>query len=295
MKSALIAIDPMVLKGKAFERLCEMIRRFQDEGLFSRAFVVSVIQPSQFLMPYADFRKDKDELAREAQANVKRACSGKFEFSSVRVLQAVSDTNEEIVDLLSKHSKRFGVDVLVVGSNDRRGLPYWFLGSLSETASLTAKIPVLVLKNSAFQVRLPQKPNFVVAVDVAAPPQAQQISWLVRLAKVTDASVHLIYVEPLVRPVIDRLQQRKNHEEATRILKRMEGAIKSSGVFVHASIREETRSIAHTIVEFAEEKRASLTLVTTPKRSKVRKLLLGSNARHVLALTKRPLLSLRMN
>jgi len=295
MKNALVAIDPMALKESSFEHLCDAIRVFQEKRILARTSIVSATHASQFLMPYSYYREHKDELAQEARNKVRAACTGKFQFVNNRVLQSDSHTNEEIVSLISRYGRRTGMDLLVVASNDRKGLPYWFLGSFSETASLTAKMPILVFKGYLSKLEISRNTNFVVGVDVAAPPSSQDINWLVGLAKAAQARIHLLYIEPRERPLVDRLQLRKNRTDATRILERIAGAFESRGIPSTSSIREETRSVAHTVVDVAEKKCALLTIVTTAERSTVRKLLLGSTARHTLALTKRPFLSLRMS
>lgn len=294
MKSALVAVDPMAIKESSFEHLCEAVRFFQEKKILSRTLVISATHASQFLMPYSYYRDHKDELAEEAQSKVRAACTGKFQFVNNRVLQSDSHTNEEIVDIISRHGRRTGMDLLVVGSNSRKGLPYWFLGSFSETASLTAKLPILVFKGKFSNIEISRSANIVVGVDVAAPPSSQDINWLVSLAKAAQARIHLLYVEPRERPLVDQLQLRKNRDEATHVLERLQHAFETRSVSSTLTIKEETRSISHTLVEFADKKGALLTVATTPKRSSVRKLLLGSTARNVLALTKRPFLSLRM-
>lgn len=295
MKNALIAIDPLALKGRPFEHLCGMVQLFQEKGLFSRTSVVSVVQPSQFSMPYSYYRKRKGNFAHEAMNNLRNACHGKFQFVTAQVLQSNSDANEELVELLSKHSKHLGAELLVTGSSDRKGLPYWFLGSLSETASLAAKMPVLVIKHVIPTKEFLRSMNFLVGVDVATPPSARDINWIVGLAKTANARVHLVYVSPLKRPFVDRLQQRKGLAEAMKILGGIQRKFEVNGIPATSSIKMESRSVAHTLVDFAEKRNALLTIVTTAKRSRVRKQLLGSTARHTLALTKRPFLSLRMD
>lgn len=294
MKSALVAVDPIALKESSFEHLCEAIRVFQEKKIFSRTFVVSAAHASQFLMPYSYYRNHKDELAQEARKKVKDACKGKFQFISNQVLQSDSHINEELVEIISRYGRRKGMDMLVVASNDRKGLPYWFLGSFSETASLTAKMPILVFKGKLSNLEFSHNTNFVVGVDVTAPPSSHDINWLVSLAKAAQARIHLLYIEPRERPLVSRLQLRKNRDEAIIVLERLQRTLETRNVPSTSTIKEQTRSISHTLVEFADKKGALLTVATTPKRSSVRKLLLGSTARNVLTLTKRPFLSLRM-
>lgn len=294
MKEALVSIDPMAIKGKGFKRFCEKIRLFQEQGFISRTSVASVIHSSLYLMPYDYYRISKDGLAKEARLNVDRACRGQFQYNTVRVLQSDSSANEELVANLSRYGKLMGSDILVLGSNDRKGLPYWILGSLSETASLSASMPVLIFKTSTSISPRSRAPRLVCAVDVAAPPSARHITWIANLARSTKADLDLVYVDPRPRAMLSSLQQRKSKGDAQRILRSQVVAFKSKGAgSVTSTILSEGRSIAHTMAEFSEKQSAWLTITTTPKRTKIRRLLLGSNARHILALTRRPFLSLR--
>jgi nucleotide-binding universal stress UspA family protein len=188
-----------------------------------------------------------------------------------------------------------GLGVLVIGSNDRGGLPYWYLGSLAETAALAATLPVLILKNSTPLAAVSRQPKLIIAVDVAAPPNTRDLTWLGNLSRSTKSHLSLVYVEPRHRVVIDSLQERKSKDEAKRVLRRLATSLKSKGAAATTiSVLPESRSIAHAIVEFAEEEKAWMTVATTPERTRLRRLLLGSNARHILALSKRPFLSLRL-
>ena len=291
-----MAIDPMELKGSRFERFCEKILFLQEKGFVLRTSVVAVAHGSQHLMPYSYYRDHKDELAKDARLNIRQACEGKFEHHSVRVLQSDSHTNEELVAHLSRYGKRIGSDILIIASNDRTGLPYWFLGSFAETASLTAKMPVLILKNSTPIAKFAQNPVLVVPIDVSTPSDARDVTWIANLSRSTKSHLSLVYVEPRKRAVVDSLQERKSKDEAALVLNRVATALKSKGALsTTASVLPETRSIAHAIVDFAEKEKSWVTICTSPKRKKLRKLLLGSTARHVLALSKRPFLSLRLS
>lgn len=244
-------------------------------------------------MPYEYYKSYKNELAKEARLNVQRACEGKFQYRTVRVIQSDASTNEELVAQLSRHGKKMNLDILVVGSSDRKGLPYWFLGSLAETASLSASMPVLVLKHSSTIISRTRK--LVVAVDASATPSARDIAWLANLSRSTKSHLSLVYVEPRKRAVVDSLQERKSKTESLHSLQQLALSLRSKGaVATTVTILPEDRSIAHRIVEFSEKQKAWMTITTTAKRTRLRKLLLGSNARRILALSKRPFLSLRL-
>lgn len=295
MKSALVALDPVASRGTPFHRFCDALAFFQNNGFFSRTSVASVMHPSLYAMPYSFYKDMKGKLAKDVKAGLERECDGRFAFGSIRILQSESAMVESHVKRFSQHGQRMGSDILVLGSNNRGGLPHWFLGSFSETAALTAPLPVLVLKLSSQISELPPRASFVVGIDTDAPPSKGAVDWIAGLARETKAAVHLLHVSPRKRPLASAIlrSKSKNGTSGKDVLKNLQSSFASKGVAASASTLEESMSVAHTIVGFAESKKAWLTIVTSPERSRARRLLLGSNARKILNLTKRPFLSLR--
>ncbi len=247
---------------------------------------------SQYLLPFQFYRDSKYELTAEAIGKFEAVCKGRFHFDSVKIIHANSPDKEHHVSLLSRYAKYSGADVVIVGSNDRKGLPLWFLGSFSATATLRATVPALVLKPAGRSLDL-SKPRVVLAVDAASPPDAQAVRFIARLAKVARGPVDLVYVEPRRKPVIDSLQQRKGKDDARIVIEKTQAKLKTAGVSSSIHLLSETLSVAHAISEFAENKKAIFTICVAAKRSRTRKLLLGSTARQVLTLSQRPFLSVR--
>lgn len=294
MKSALVAVGPTSQKGHCFERFCELVRFFQAKGFFSETSVASIIHASLYAVPFSWYREMSGEFAEEAQESVEAACQGRFAFDSVKILESETHANESLVTQISRFGRRTGKDLLIVLSNERTGLPHWILGSFSETAALTASLPVLVMKPHTRELDLSKSARFVVAVDVAAPLSSKDLRWITKAAKLADSHVDLVYVEPRPRPVIESLQKRREKGEASLVLKKMQRILRSEGVETSAEILTEGKTIAHTIAEFAEKRKAWMTITVGAKRSLARKLLLGSTARRLLSLTERPFLSLRL-
>lgn len=294
MASALVAIDPTSEKGRSFGRFTAVLRLFHRKGILSRASVASIIHPSLYAVPYQWYRKMQGEFSREALASVREACAGKFEFDGVKVLASDASSNEAQVAKLVGFGKRCGLDLLVVASGEKAGLPYWILGSFSETAALTAGISVLVIKPHVSEGDFPPEPRFVVAVDPAAPPSKKDRQWIRKLAKNAGALVHLVYVEPRPRALLGSLQKRQPKGVAGGVLKGLARELRGAGVQSTAEILEEEQSVAHTIAGLAEARKAWITITVGAERSAMRRLLLGSTARRILSLTKRPFLSLRM-
>lgn len=293
MKSVVIAIDHTSLGGTSFENFCETLRFFQQMGLFSRASIASVIHASQFAVPFSYYRTHQDELAHEALDKIDRACSGRFQYLKTRIIQSPSQMNEDIVELLSKYGRRIDAEILILGNQDRKGLPYWLLGSVSQTAALTSKMSVLVIKKPITSLELSRQRNIVVGLDVSSPPSLRDVASLSQLANAASAQIHLVYVRPSKRPIIHRLRPRADITEIKRVLEKIKRALDARGVDATVAIVDERSSVAQALMEYAEKKKTMLLVTTTVKRSATRKLLLGSTARNTLALTKRPFLSLR--
>lgn len=294
MKKALIAIDHLNIDEDASEHFFDAVNFFELKGIFSQATIASVVHASQFLMSYSLYTKHTEELAREVGESVRIKCSGRFQFSKVKVIKSESHHNEDVVEHLSKYGRRSGMDMMVFGSSDRKGLPHWFLGSISETASLTARLPVLIFKPKMSSLDFSRVTNFVVAIDVSAPPSPSAITWISKLAKGSDAKIHLLYVEPKRKSLIGGLRDEPSSVTANRVLRRIQNALEKENLSVGCHIRKETTSVPHVIVSFCDERKSLLAVMTSPERSKARRLFLGSTSRQVLALTSRPFLSLRM-
>lgn len=294
MKNALLALDSTSCAGRPFEELNKVIGLFQKHDVLpSDVGVASIYHPNLTPAPIEYFDEEKKRLAREAKATIENALRGKMGFRSIDVLISDSSSAEDHVEQLSRFARRKGADLLVLGSSDRTGLPYWFLGSFSETAALYASVPVLIIKSSSTKMKWARDPKFVLAVDVAAPPSARDIRWIAERVKSARATLELIYITPKRRFFLDKLQLRKSRSETVKTLQALAQQFKARGVHARSTVRDEGTSIAHSIRDFADELGAWMIMTITAERTRARKLLLGSKARRLLGLSERPLVSIR--
>lgn len=294
MKSAVVAIEPTIEANKNFAIFCEVLNLLQKKGIIPQASIATVIHSGLFMMPQAWYQQEKNKYAKKAQKNIENSCRDQFQFDQVHVIKSDSSQNEYLVGQLSRYVKRRGSGLLIVSSSERRGLPYWFLGSFAETASLAASVPVMVIKPIVSKSDFSKDVRFVVGVDVAAQPSQKALNWLASHARLCSACVDLVYVESKPKRLINFFQEQKKHTEVTHILERLSRELKGKGIRTEISILKESHSIAHSLVEFSEKRKAWLTITFEAKRSLHRRLLLGSSARRTLSLTKRPFLSLRL-
>ncbi|MDQ3231889.1 MAG: universal stress protein [Pseudobdellovibrionaceae bacterium] len=235
----------------------------------------------------------KGRLAKDASRELESSLQGAFRFSSIKVLSAMTVDLESLVIFISRFATRTGIDLMVIASNARTGLPLWLLGSFSETAALIAPMPILIIKPHIEVQDFAPVPHLVVGVDTSVPVPAAALRWIAGTAKSMGAELDLIHVKPRKR-LMDSMAPRPKKESPELILQGLQRKFLKAGVSTHVLIKDEVESVAQTLVDCAEQKQAWVILTVVAKRSSVRKLLLGSDARRILSLTRRPFLSLRL-
>ncbi|WP_141732881.1 universal stress protein [Oligoflexus tunisiensis] len=295
MKKALIAIDPSEMPEENLESLSGIITHFQSRGFFSELSIVSVIHPDMYLTPLQWFKEMKPTLVKQAVEQIAGKLGNRFHFTSIKILSSESDGLESLTRVVTRYGKRTGHRLLVVASHNRKGLPHWFLGSFSETAALTAALPILVVKPDLALEEFSPEPLIVIGVDPAVPLPASTLRWIADCCRGTAARIDLIYVKPRPRPLWDKLQPPRQGKDPLLMLQNLVTKLNKAGVHATALQKDETTSVAQTLVDHAEQERAWVIMTLNDQRITLRKLLLGSTSRRTLCLTRRPFLSLRLD
>lgn len=140
IRTILLATDLSSASANAEELAFELASRLQGALL-----LVSVIDPRGLWMPTGGYRQRMDQArdARQiaAQGIVDRA---RREGVPVRTLIWEGDPAEAIVEAAIAE----GVDLIVVGSHQRRGVDRLVMGSVSEQVVRTSPVPVVVARRS---------------------------------------------------------------------------------------------------------------------------------------------------
>lgn len=293
MKTAILAIDPLTCNEKSFDNFSKGVRWLQQSGVINKVHIASIFTPWMASVPLEFYRKQKDQIGDKARVDVSRACRGRVSYESVEVIFSNSPAKEDHIADLTEYGESKKADVVIIGSNDRKGAPGWFLGSFATTAALVAKMPLLILKPGTEKESYSKKPRYVVTIDVMAPPKHSFIKRMAYFARVTQATIDLLYVSPKDRGLLNSLQMKANFKEASGLLKKIEKQFAIEGINVTAHVVKAKGSTAEEVVKFADSKKAWMIVSVTVPREQLRKLLLGSTAREVLSLTRRPFLSLR--
>ena len=140
IRTILLATDLSSASANAEELAFELATR-----LGGALLLVSVIDPRGLWLPTGGYRQRIDQArdARQvaAQGIVDRA---RREGVPVRTLIWEGDPGEAIVEAAIAE----GVDLIVVGSHQRRGMDRLVMGSVSEQVVRTSPVPVVVARRS---------------------------------------------------------------------------------------------------------------------------------------------------
>lgn len=216
-------------------------------------------------------------------------------------LEASVITSRDIAQGIIKTAQDRSCDIIVMGTHGRKGLAHAFLGSVAERVSRLATLPVLLVR----ETKHPTSTTFqriLVAVDGSAASR-KALKTADRLAKRTDAELHLVHVIPDVPPpLVDPLgvggvaasltynDTLKQLEHEARIVMEVSRAEIDTEKTVFHTARAQRERVADVIIHYANEKQCDLIVMGTHGRTGFDRLLLGSVAEGVAHNTPVPLL-----
>lgn len=290
---SVIGLDPTTKNLDTLDWFFRVLLRFHEANLVPSMSFAGVMHSHLFPMPNKIYRGLLPKLKKEAQQHLEAIVAHHVPIASVQLLSSDSPATEDHVNQLSRWGSKLRAEFLTIASQNQGDLAHWALGSFAETAALTSKLPVLIVKPYCPENHFDRPVSLLICVDVASPPAPSSLAMVVRLAKRSNARVHFLYVRPQKRVFTDSLFQRKSEEETQKILTQLKTALEDKGIKVTATIVDEKTSIAHSIDEFAADKKVWMIVTTVPKRARARRIFLGSSARKLLSLTKIPVLNLR--
>jgi nucleotide-binding universal stress UspA family protein len=293
LQKVVVAVEPDLKKTITFEGFAKTIRWYQKQNILPTVSIASIIHSALYSVTNAWYRQDENRYAKEAEFRIDQSCRGKFGYSSIDVLKGDASTNEYLVEEVSEYLNKAKAKLLVVLSSNRRGLPHWIVGSFAETAAFTATKPVLVLKPQVTTLEFSSKPRFTLTLDSSTKYTREHLNWVVELALPSQAQVDIVNVKPAMRGMLASLQKNDYPATAVAEIQKFEQGLRDAGVSTSLSYLNEKGSIAKTIVEFSDKKKAWGIITISAERGLVRKLLLGSTSRKVLSMTKRPFFTVR--
>lgn len=295
LKEVVVAVEPTSKRSTCFNVFSKTIKQFQIKGLLPSTSILSINHSALYLGPISWYRENQDRYVEETKSRISELCSGQFEHGSIHVLKGQASSNQFLVEQASGYLNDIRSNLLVVLSSDRTGVPYWFLGSFSETAALSLTVPILIIKPHVKGIKFSAKTRVVIAVDASVVYPSKYIKWISDFALPAGAKVDLVYVKPEAKGFFAAFRKPKKQDVPIRELRTLQKALIKFGLDTTLIMINEKQSVAHSIVDYADKKNAWAIITMGAQRKLARRLLMGSTARRILSLTKRPYISLRLN
>lgn len=297
MKNVMIALDPKALDSKNTRLLLKEVKQLQEAGLLNKVHATSIIGPHMFSEPNSWYNKNKKAACEKlTEKMVKEIKSIGLQCGKIRALAISGSTSEELVSTLSRFSLKVGADTLILLSKNQEGVGQLVLGSFCEAAVLTAKLPVLAYKPKSFKQTKSKNLTALIGIDPQYGLSGSDISYLKKLCQ-GKAQLHLAYVESK-KNFLDVLVGNKQNDKVQSKEKLQALKKKLQSQHIHAEIHllddQKHGSVAHALSHLADKLQCWFVVTNnSPSKTRLQKLLLGSQARRVLIQTPRAFLSLR--
>lgn len=296
MKAAIVAVTPTLTEEpEKLERLCRQIGELQKLGLLKSVSIASVMHPDLYPFPASYYQLIKFGLTHKNKKQLEDFMRNKFEFKKVHMLSSPSSENLTLAEKLSEFAERQRADLLVVNQTRNAG---WFkslVHRVAEVTAFSAALPVLVLHSDSEEAKGGFEPRILLAVDARHLPSASELEYVANAARLMGAEVHIVHVRPANRSFSKPLNLRLPPSLVMRKLGRLETYFARKCVSARSAMVEEDESIAAAIEQYAETHRMCMSVVTLPVRPYLRRLLLGSTAKRLLRISRRPVFVLRPN
>ncbi len=200
-----------------------------------------------------------------------------------------------VPEALIETRRNLGCDLVVMGTNGRRGLRHLLLGSVAECLLRTADVPVITVREKAIAGHSPPR-RFLVPHDFSERSRAALD--VARIwAQALGARITLLHVvEPVVYPefyavdvmpdeVLDRIERQSRDVMAEAAAMQLEG--------VDFTLEVVNGRAVDSIVEAADPDRQDLVIMGTRGLSGLEHLLLGSVAEGIVRRSRIPVLTVR--
>lgn len=294
LKNVVVAIEPPVLERTLpLNKFATTIKLYQENSVLPPLSIASLIHSSLYMVPTSWYYQNEDRYAGEAQTKIDDVCRNRFDYRAIQVLKGKASSNHVLVEQLSKFLNRKRSELLVVLGSSRKGVPYWLLGSFAETAALTSTKSVMVIKSQS-NFELSKSVRLTVAVDSGSKYTDRDLNWLLKLGRPGKIHLDFVSVRPKPSGVLSALRKPKQPHLADKDLRRFVHLTNEKGLSASLTFVKEKDSIAETVVAFADKTKSWGIVTIATERSMARRLILGSTARRILMLTKRPFISVRV-
>lgn len=201
------------------------------------------------------------------------------------------DPFQTIVD----YAEQRGMDLIVMPTHGRRGLPRFLLGSVTERVVRRSDVPVMTVQTGDdLSIEYPYR-NVLVPTDGSACARAA-LETGIDVTNVEEASLHLlsvIAIASLGADVRSDIQTDMLEQSAEAILEDASSFAREEGVAPVSEAVDYAPSIHQAILDFIEEHDIDLVVVGTHGRTGLDRYLLGSVTEYLIRTSPIPVLTVR--
>lgn len=289
MRSAVVAVTPTLNEEpKTLERFGRQVQELQDRGLFPSIWVASVMHPDLYPYPASYYQLVESGLMHKNKEQLEANMKNWFRFNEVHMLSTASSESLTLAERLSDFTRSRRAEALVVNQPPQRSWLRRLVRRVAEVTAFSAEVPVLVLNPDHERELTGAEARILLAVDPRRPPSALELGHVASAAKLMGAEVHLVHVRPANRSFSNTLGARLPVSLVMKELARLEARLLTSGVKAKCVVVEEDDTIAGSLEKYAEDHRICVSAITSPSGRFLRRILLGSTARRLLRVSKRP-------
>ncbi|KHD90057.1 MAG: hypothetical protein OM95_00620 [Bdellovibrio sp. ArHS] len=290
----MIALNPMAGESPSMESFCEQLRHLKNEGLLDELCVVSVVHKSYFPFSSEVYRERQGEIIKDIKQSLASGLHERIPYREIQVLEAPTSTDEDVVRTIGKWIFKKRTNFLILGVDSNQSLAHGAVGGVPSTASFLSPVPLLAINVGVSpEEEFNGPPTVLLTVDASEPPSLRALRRFAKIVAPLQPRIQLLHVLRKRKLLGPRLRPVANFDKARRVLIETSQQLQNFGIECTMDIVKEQRSVAHTIVNYAEKNNIWIAAVTSPVRDIKHRLLWGSTTHSLLGHLKCPLLVLR--
>ncbi len=233
-----------------------------------------------------------EALDREAETIVEDAADTVNEYGVAAVSEVL---HGEPYQAIVEYARSRDIDLIVMPTKGRRGLPRLLLGSTTERVVRRSTVPVLTIQpGEESMLRYPYR-DILVPTD-GSDCVTEALSTAVDVARVEAAGLHLLTVVSTMSLGVDvrtDIQQAELEASANTILDKAAESARAAGVEAVERTMEYGPTIHKAILSYIEANDIGLVVVGTHGRTGFDRYLLGSVTEYLIRTAPIPVLSVR--
>ena len=296
LKKILFPTDFSRCANQTFWRAIYLARKYQAELHLLHAIVLHADDSFDAAYHYPDietYHKKVEEIGNKEMDDIVKS----YHAEDIKI-KKVNERGFAPAPVILEYARTKNIDLIVMGTQGRRGLEQLFLGSTAEEVVRLANCPVLTVREIKEPGPAEKLDNILVPIDFSFFAQ-QSLEYAKEIAAAYDAQLNLLHViEQNIHPsfyltgntsVFDLIPDIKQ-----KSIEAMEQLIEeTSGSKVTADFHVVEGHAAGEIIKFVESHNSDLITIATHGLTGIKHLLLGSVAEKVVRMATCPVFTVK--